>query len=158
MHNTTDIQASIKQASEACRVLSGHFLEMGRNRWIEIAIDEGWTHNLREAARSKAFEAWRLQSLTMDRIEQTPSLAEIDSTLGFRSEDHAYFKQYGRDINRVELHAVCKARAARNGKAYPILSSPPSPATESTDDLVRRLKASMIEIEARSTGRHRRHA
>lgn len=156
MRNTTDITTSIRQAEEACRMLSTRFLEMGRNRWIEIAINEGWTHNLRETARSIAFETWRRSSLRMDRIESPLTLADIDAAVEFNKEDHAYFRQNGRDINRVDLFYVCEARRTRNGNDYPILSNPPPSVTEPTENLVKQFKANMIEIELRASARRKR--
>lgn len=150
MQNTTYISVSIRQAADACTDLAQKFLELGRNRWIEVAIDEGWTHNLRESARSIAFETWRRGCLKTDRIEPVPSLVDIDAAVQFKPEDHAYFRQYGRDINRVDLYYACKSRAERNSINYPILSEPPPSITHETAELVRMFKAAMSGFERRS--------
>lgn len=146
MHNTNDVALSIKQASDACADIAQRFLELGRNRWIEIAINEGWTHNLREAARSIAQETWRRDCLKADRIEPVPSLVDVDAAVKFKPEDHDYYRQYGRDVNRVDLYCACKARSERNGVSYPILSDPPPSIALDTPELVRMLKANIAGL------------
>lgn len=146
-----DMVNDIKRCTSACQDLSHQFLRVGRCRWIEIAIDENWTHNLREAARSVAFEIWRKRSLVANRVVPVMGLVELDDIVQFKPEDHEYFRQYGRNMNRVDLFDVCQFRSARNGKQYPILADPPPSVTATTTDELRKLlKATALEIEQKA--------
>jgi hypothetical protein len=145
-----DLVRDIMCISEQCLDLSARFMEVGRNRWIEIAIDEGWTHNLREKARSTAFEMWRKRSLDLKKVAPIVGLLELDEVIKINPGDHEYYRQHGRDVNRVDLYFICKARNARNGKEYPILDNPPPSATMNTDDLVSSFKRSMLDLDEKA--------
>lgn len=154
-----DIVSDMKRCTNACQDLSHQFLRVGRNRWIEIAIDENWTHNLRAAARSIAFETWRKRCLIANRVVPVMGLVELDDLVQFQPEDHEYFRQYGRDLNRVDLFDVCKFRGERNGREYPILANPPPSVTATTtDDLRKLLRATALEMEQKAKAFGRRSA
>jgi len=137
-------------AAKTARELATQFMKLCSNRWVDISIEEGWTHNLRELARSMVYETWRRQSMKMNRPEQTLTLVELDQALKVNEDDHAYFKNYGRDLNRVDLFYICEARSNRTGKDYEILNNPPPSVTMTTDELMKAFKASMIEMDKKS--------
>lgn len=104
----------ILRSTRACVDLGNTFMRRGRNRWIDVSIDEGWSFNCREMARSVAREAFRMTGQIM-------TLVDIDDAVKFSKEDYDYFKRHGRSLTQVDLYDVCRERSNVNGRAYPIL-------------------------------------
>lgn len=127
----------IRKSAHACREIGDTFMRRGRNRWIDISIDEGWSFNCRETARSIARETFRETGKIM-------TLVDLDEAVKFSKDDHDYQKSYGRTLMQVDLYDLCLERRNFNGKDYPILKNPPEVLSLSTEQLVSRLRASSL--------------
>lgn len=99
----TDIFAVIANGKEGARTLAATWVRQGRNRWIDIAINEGWSFNLEEMARSVAFEHFR-------KDQKFPTLAELDQ-IRMTPDDHKYFLQHGRKHLDLVLEDIRAARS-----------------------------------------------
>lgn len=105
------VKNEIKEAQNAARSISKAFMRAGRNRWIDISINEGWSYNVEEHARSLAFATWKQR-------RSMPTVAELDIAIKYMGEDKRngtddlkYYRAHGRSHSAVELADIRSARS-----------------------------------------------
>ncbi len=97
------VKTEIKEAQNAARHLGKMFMISGRNRWIDISLEEGWAYNAEERARGVALDVWR-------NTRALPTLEQLDRLVAFNADDHKYFKSHGRDLMPDDRQALFAAR------------------------------------------------
>lgn len=97
------VKSEIAEAQRASRFLGKMFMRTGRNRWIDVSLDEGWAYNAEERARATAMDVWR-------RTQKLPTIAELDRFVTFDADDHKYYANHGRDLMRDERTDIFEHR------------------------------------------------
>lgn len=97
---------------EAARQATMAYLKTGKSRWIDIAIDEGWSSILRDWVMSSIYHHARVEG-------QLPTLARVDSIFSnIPEEDHQSAVRSRVALNAEIERQILEARGRKDKRPY----------------------------------------